>query len=135
MAARREPPLRSSGGNFSGADRLNCGLDRAREVACDGPARTRAVHRSVARGGQEPRVCGNPLAAETRLPPTVDTVAFRGLLDGVLRKLHRPPATTFVDPEGEAVWLHEYVALRVSGASDTRACDRVLTAIRQIIGR
>jgi hypothetical protein len=33
------------------------------------------------------------------------------------------------------VWLHEYVALRMTGASDTLARDRVLAAIRQITGR
>jgi len=55
-------------------------------------------------------------------------------LEGVFSGLNRPPATTVVDP-GEAVWLHEYVALRVAGVADAAARDRVLAAIRQITGR
>jgi len=63
-----------------------------------------------------------------------DTIAFRRSLEGVFSGLNRPPATTVVDP-GEAVWLHEYVALRVAGVADPAARDRVLAAIRQITGR
>lgn len=106
----------------------------SRVTGCDHDAATRKVA-AVWKGSAEPRVCGNPVAPSAALPAASDTMAFRRSLEGLLSGLNRPPATTFVDLEGEAVWLHEYVALRASGVADAAARDRVLAAIRQITER
>jgi len=43
--------------------------------------------------------------------------------------LGRAPAGTFVDPEGEVVWLQEYIRYRVNGCDHATAMQRVLTQI------
>jgi hypothetical protein len=43
--------------------------------------------------------------------------------------LGRPPVGTFVDKEGEVVWLQEYIRYRVNGCDHATAMSRVLTQI------
>ena len=42
----------------------------------------------------------------------------------------RAPATTHIDPEGEAVWLQAYASERARGVRDQDARAKILAAIR-----
>lgn len=92
------------------------------------------VVREIA-GARELRLCGDPLNASRTLPPAGETHAFRQRLETAYREAARPPAPSHVDPEGEAVWMHEYVGLRLSGQSDADARRAVLATIRSMTGR
>jgi hypothetical protein len=90
-----------------------------------------AIGRIVAQingGGVQP-VCGiAPLAAA--FPPRNETLSFRLALEDVYRdSLGRMLTPTAVDPEGDVVWIQEYIRYRLSGCSNSQATQRVLQQI------
>jgi hypothetical protein len=102
---------------------------RYRVHGCDHEAAAARVFRQLAGGGVEP-LCSAP--ATVRFPPRDETVAFGRHLDARLR--NGPPAqwATFVDLEGDAVWLQEYLQARAANCSHNDAISAVLAQIRGI---
>ena len=82
------------------------------------------------KGDAIPAVCGAPPEGELRMPDREDTLAFRMDLESNFQhELSREPNPTFVDPEGDAVWMQEYLRYRVNGCSHQQAQDNVLRQI------
>jgi hypothetical protein len=79
-------------------------------------------------GAKPPPDCGGSAA----FPNRSDVWYFRADLEGKYNDLGGwKPVQTFVGPEGDAVWLAEYLRYRVTGCTDAVATDRV---IRQVNG-
>ena len=71
------------------------------------------------------------MALSVEMPPADQTLAFTRRLDAMLREQpSSAPATTHVDPEGEAVWLQAYARERARGVREQDARATVLAAIR-----
>jgi hypothetical protein len=64
-----------------------------------------------------------------RFPPWNETVELRRELDERLRHLSRPGLTSAVDVEGEAIWLQQYLELRVARCSHRDAARAVIERI------
>jgi hypothetical protein len=76
-------------------------------------------------------VCGVSSGA-INFPPRNETLDFRLDLEDIYRLgLNRLPTPTAVDPEGDVVWITEYIRYRLNRCSHTQATDRV---IQQVIG-
>lgn len=74
--------------------------------------------------------CGQPPLGVIAFPPRDETAAFRGFLEGVYRDvLGRGQTPTFVDQEGDVVWISEYFRYRVNGCSHVEATIRVMLQI------
>jgi hypothetical protein len=103
---------------------------RHRVHACDHPEAIARVFRQLAGAGVQP-LCGRPAAVQ--FPPRDETVDFGRRLDTKLR--NGPPAqrtTTFIDLEGDAVWLQEYLQARVANCSHSEAVASVLAQVRGV---
>jgi matrixin len=75
---------------------------------------------------------GQISAASLPFPPRNETLAFRTELEAKYRNsLRRPVGGSFVDPEGSAVWLQEFLQYRMSACRADQATGRV---ILQILG-
>ena len=76
-------------------------------------------------------VCGVVAPGVISFPPRNQSLDFLNTLDGFYRdELDRTVELTYVDLEGKAVWLQEYLRYRVNGCDDTQATDRVIQQIR-----
>src|SRR5580765_3453052 len=76
-------------------------------------------------------VCGVASGAIS-FPPRNETLDFRLDLEDVYRTgLGRLPTPTAVDPEGDFVWITEYIRYRLNRCSHMQATDRV---IQQVLG-
>jgi hypothetical protein len=64
------------------------------------------------------------------LPPTNETLEFMRELEQVRRAQGEPETTTYVDLEGEAVWMQTYVDYRLQGCTPHAASDAVLRTIQ-----
>lgn len=63
-------------------------------------------------------------------PPRNEPFDFRLQLEAKYRdQLRRPSVQTFVDLEGDIVWIQEYLRYRLNGCSHSEAVARVLTQI------
>jgi hypothetical protein len=63
-------------------------------------------------------------------PPRNESMLFRNELESkYVNSLRRTPAATFVDPEGEVVWMQEYLRYRTNGCDHATAIARVLAQI------
>jgi hypothetical protein len=63
-------------------------------------------------------------------PPRNESFVFRNDLETKYASgLGRPPVGTFVDKEGEVVWLQEYIRYRVNGCDHATALSRVFAQI------
>jgi hypothetical protein len=81
-------------------------------------------------GGAPPPVCGNVPGGQVLFPPRNDTVRFRMALEATYRDgLGRAPITTYVDQEGDVVWLQEYLRYRVNGCGHGIAVQSVLVQV------
>jgi len=65
-----------------------------------------------------------------QFPPRDEVLVFRGTLETYYRDtLKRQPAPSYVDVEGEAVWIPEYLRYRLTQCTHAGAVERVLTQI------
>ena len=65
-----------------------------------------------------------------RFPPRDEVLAFRETLEAYYRdSLKRAPGPSYVDVEGEAVWIPEYLRYRLTQCSHDGAIQRVLAQI------
>src|SRR4029079_5756462 len=70
-------------------------------------------------------VCGVS-SGMVSFPPRDETFNFRLDLEDTSRvELGRLPTPTAVDPEGDVVWITEYIRYRLNRCSHTQATDRV----------
>lgn len=89
-----------------------------------------ATKRTLALGAGEPRLCSNRTAAAA-LPGSDAVFRFRQQLDqSAQARGAGASAPHHIDAEGEAVWLLDYVARRLAGASADDARAGTLDAVR-----
>jgi hypothetical protein len=62
-------------------------------------------------------------------PPRNESFQFRNDLETKYQSLGRGLSTTYVDREGEVVWMQEYIRYRVNGCDHNTAIQRVFTQI------
>jgi hypothetical protein len=62
-------------------------------------------------------------------PPRNESFQFRNDLETKYQGLGRPASETYVDREGEVVWMQEYIRYRVNGCDHNTATQRVMTQI------
>jgi len=62
-------------------------------------------------------------------PPRNESFVFRNDLETKYQSMGRPLTQTYVDREGEIVWMQEYIRYRVNGCDHNTAIQRVLTQI------
>jgi hypothetical protein len=94
-----------------------------------------ASHKILRADDREVRICGDPFRPHT-LPSVAETFAFRMHLEAMYRD--RPASasqSSHVDPEGEAVWLQQYVSERLAGRDAFGARTAVLNRIRAVTQR
>jgi hypothetical protein len=107
------------------------GLARYLAYRAEGCDDGEAVSKTLARVTEKTSrgFCG-ALATTHELPPADQTFAFARTLEARLRETPAAaPAETFVDLEGEAVWLSAYVGQRLRGAREQDARESVLAAV------
>ena len=93
------------------------------EVAVD------KVGREV-RGLGLPEPCGSAPTGAIVFPPRNETYAFRLELERTYRvDLRRSPSDTRVDPEGDVVWIQEYLRYRLNGCNHADAVARSLLQV------
>jgi hypothetical protein len=95
---------------------------RFRLHSCDHPAASARVFQQIDGHGAQP-LCRRPTSAV--FPPWNETTAFRRQLESKFTGRF----SSFVDLEGQAVWVQEYVRHRVDGCSHRDAVDAVLAQI------
>jgi len=85
-------------------------------------------------GGGVPGVCGTPASASViAFPPRNETYGFRLQLEDFYKTdLARAAVKTSVDPEGDVVWIQEYLRYRLNGCTHAQSIDKVT---QQIEGR
>ena len=76
-------------------------------------------------------VCGVVAQGVINFPPRNESLDFLITLDAFYRdELNRTVELSYIDLEGKAVWLQEYLRYRVNGCNDQEATDRVFQQIR-----
>ena len=79
--------------------------------------------------GMQP-VCGVVAQEVINFPPPSDALDFLNTLDTFYRnELSRAVELSYIDREGKAVWLQEYLRYRVNGCNDQQATDRVFQQV------
>jgi hypothetical protein len=78
-------------------------------------------------GGGIAPLCASP--DDVQFPPWNETLELRRGLDDTLRHGSRPEVTSAVDLEGEAIWLQQYLELRVARCSHQDATRAVIERI------
>jgi hypothetical protein len=104
-------------------------------VACSNPDRDRRT--AGAAGPTGVSVIDSPMATvgvsgpmDVKFPSRAETFEFRNQLETKYQTgLNRSASSTFVDREGEVVWLQEYIRYRVNGCDHTTAIQRVMAQI------
>jgi hypothetical protein len=100
---------------------------RYRVNGCDHATATRNVLAEVA-GAAAAAVCGT--ATSVVFPPRNDDLDFFKQLQTTYQTtLKRTAGSTFVDPEGDAVWVQEYFRYRLNACNHTTAVASVMTEI------
>jgi hypothetical protein len=99
---------------------------RYRVHGCDHAAAKANVLDQIDGGGIAP-LCALPDAVH--FPPWNETVELRRALDEKLRPLSPFEQTSAVDSEGEAVWLQQYLELRVAQCPHRHAAQAVIDRI------
>jgi len=101
---------------------------------CSAEEATTRVLMQIRDGGVQP-VCTEVEAGMFAFPPRNQSLDFLRALDAFYRdELGRSVELSYVDLEGKAVWLSEYLRFRVNGASDVRARSQVIQQIRDVAG-
>ena len=76
-------------------------------------------------------VCGVVAEGTISFPPRNQSLDFLNTLDTFYRdELSRDVILSYIDLEGKAVWLQEYLRYRVNGCDNDQATSRVLQQIR-----
>ena len=76
-------------------------------------------------------VCGVVADGVINFPPRNLSLDFLSALDTFYRDtLHETASDSYIDLEGKAVWLQEYLRYRVNGCDHQQAADRVFQQIR-----
>ncbi len=98
--------------------------DRARRMSPTGPsAATTPGTGPMGLGG-----ISGPM--DVLFPSRADSFEFRNQLEAKYQNgLGRPASSTYVDREGEVVWVQEYIRYRVNGCDHETAVARVMTQI------
>jgi hypothetical protein len=78
-------------------------------------------------GGGIAPLCAAPDSVQ--FPPWNETVELRRALDGTGQHLAGSSSASAVDAEGEAVWLQQYLELRVANCSHQDATQAVIDRI------
>jgi hypothetical protein len=99
---------------------------RYRVHGCDHDTATNYVLQLLTHGGPAPPLCARP--QEARFPQRNETFAFRRRLEAQLRGTGGA-VKTFVDSEGAAVWLQQYLEYRVALCSHEAAVSAVVATI------
>ena len=80
--------------------------------------------------GQLQALCGTAASGAIPFPPRNEPADFRLQLEAKYRDgLRRPPSSTFVDLEGDVVWITEYTRYRVNGCGHDQAVQKVFLII------
>jgi hypothetical protein len=104
-------------------------------VACSSPDRARRMSPTAPSASSPAAVTLNDLGGisgpmDVRFPPRNETFEFRNQLETKYQTgLNRAPSQTYVDREGEVVWLQEYIRYRVNGCDHETAIRNVMTQI------
>jgi hypothetical protein len=102
---------------------------RYRLNACQHPDAVDRVLSQVQTGRIAP-VCGAGSSGAVAFPPRNEPFDFRQRLETLYRDtLRRAASTTYVDIEGDIVWVQEYLRYRVNGCDHTEAAQRVFLQI------
>jgi len=102
--------------------------------ACSAEQATTRVLIQIRGEGIQP-VCAEVAAGVTAFPPRNQSLDFLQALDTFYRdELKRGIELSYVDLEGKAVWLSEYLRLRIEGASGVSARAQVFLQIRDAAG-
>jgi hypothetical protein len=97
--------------------------DRGRRASPAGPSATVADTTPMGVGG----IAGK---FDVEFPSRADAFQFRNELETKYQTgLNRPLSFTYVDREGEVVWVQEYIRYRVNGCDHATAVSRVMTQI------
>ena len=84
----------------------------------------------IAGQGIQP-VCGVVASGVINFPPRNESLDFLVVLDAYYGdELSRNVELSYINLEGKAVWLQEYLRYRVNGCNDQEATDRVFQQIR-----
>ena len=76
-------------------------------------------------------VCGSVPPGVINFPTRNESLDFLNILDTFYRdELNRTVELSYIDLEGKAVWLQEYLRYRVNGCSHSEALQKVLSQIR-----
>jgi hypothetical protein len=97
---------------------------RFRLHGCDHAIATEKVFRQIDGEGAQP-LCQRPLSAV--MPPWNETVDFRRQLE---QRVGGRAFRSFVDLEGQAVWVQEYLSHRVRSCSHREAMSAVLARVQ-----
>ena len=103
-----------------------------RYVLNDSSATEAAKHvlLQIAGQGIQP-VCGVVASGVIKFPPRNEPLDFLEVLNAYYRdELSRTVELSYINLEGKAVWLQEYLRYRVNGCNDQEATDRVFQQIR-----
>ena len=97
---------------------------------CSATEAAERVLLQIAGQGIQP-VCGVVESGVINFPPRNESLDFLVVLDAFYAdELSRTVELSYIDLEGKAVWLQEYLRYRVNGCNDQQATDRVFQQIR-----
>lgn len=107
---------------------------RYRANQCSHASATDRTFMQIRGQGIQP-VCGLSAGGTVLFPPRDDSLNFRNALERVyFSELGRSGHATFVDNEGDVVWIQEYLRLRVNGYNHQDATNQVIEDIRRAAG-
>jgi hypothetical protein len=103
---------------------------RYRLNACSHDQAVERIRTQIAGGGVA-GVSGAPASTSIiEFPPRDQTYGFRLQLEDFYRvDLARAAVKTSVDPEGDVVWIQEYLRYRLNGCTHAQSIDRITTQI------
>lgn len=80
--------------------------------------------------GVIPLTCGDPPAGSVDFPPRNEPAAFRTQLEAKYRDgLRAAPIQSYVDLEGDIVWMQQYFLYRLNGCDHVSASEKTLLNI------
>ncbi len=105
-----------------------CSKNPENAVSAAPTAPTVLASLATATGASGPMAASGPM--DVALPPRNETVDFRRQLETKYQTtLQRPVTLTAVDPDGDAIWVEEYIRYRINGCDHATATQRTLEQI------